>query len=471
MNVMKTESPEINFALSSRRSSEKKEDEIPEIAKEYIHKKKDIIPPIGIAHPELVESFMKNMEDEEKILRDVKDLEEYHKENPFQTAKREALSHGARFLEGLLGGVGSFLNALSGEAYFDDKGELLKSAKMLPSSEELHEFTKEKTGKYLEPKEKLAKDTQEAVGTMGEIASFPGSVWSKIMFPVVGQFMKSFVKGETGSESKGELAKMGTMMGLTIANIGNAPQFARRAYNEAINMIPQGTRISASPTIKAFQDLKNQSWFKTGRTVSKGPAMDEITRIENLIQNGTSDAHDLMQARRDINEARKRLGAFNYEPGIDKASARRHLDQVDDAVRSSLESYGKNQNPEWLKSYNRANQAYAVTQRSRQIQDVIQSNPLTKPLQSEAAKTLFHVGGASAILHAPAVLAGAAPIAGIAKGTQILNRMIKSPILRNYYTKVLIEAAANNIPEMHKALEKFDKEAKKMESLRNQKDK
>lgn len=458
-------SNELDFAKQSVRKPAKS-NEIPEIALEVKHKRENIIPPVGIAHPDLVESFQKNMEDEEKILKDVKDLEKYHKENPYQTTKREVLSHGARLLEGLGGSIGGLLNALSGEAYFDDKGELLPEdkVKMLPNASELHEFTKEKTGKYLEPKSELSKNTQEAATDIGGSLPIPGlSAFAKLLIPAAGQSGKALVKHQGGTETQGDIAKLGIMGFLSLANIGNAPQMARRAYNEAMNMVPQGTLISAQPTERALQTIRNQSWFRTGRTTAKGPAFDEINRIEATINNGAIDAHDAMQIRRDINEAKKKLGAFNYEPGIDKATARRHLDQVDNAMRDSLNQYGNTQNPRWLDQYNRANEAYAVTQRSRQIQDVIAANPYTKPLQSDMAKTLFHLGGASAISQAPAVLTAAAPVAGIAKGVQIMNRMIRSPLLRNYYIRVIAEASSGNIPAMQNAIHRFDMEAKKLE--------
>jgi len=253
------------------------------------------------------------------------------------------------------------------------------------------------------------------------------------------------------------------MMTSTIANIGNAPQMARNAYNQVVNMIPQGTRMSTRGLQTAINNLRNQPWYRTGRNATKGPAFDELNRIENAIQHGSMDVHDAMQIRRDINNARKRLGAFNYEPGIDKAQARNHLNQVDDLLREGIESYGQANNPQWLRNYERANQAYAVTQRSRQLQDYIQSSALGKMVQSNTAKTLFHLGGASALSQAPALIAGAIPVAAGAKGIQIINRMIRSPVLRNHYMQVLTQAAAQNSGAMNRALQKFDKEALKFE--------
>lgn len=428
------------------------------------HTKDNIIPPIGIADPKLVESFMKHPEDEDKILRDVADLEAYHKENILDTSVREGKSYGLRALEGLGGSIGAMMNALSGEAYFDDNGELLKTeVPMLPSAGKLREFTKEQTGEKYEPKTEFAKESHEAVTDIGAMAPFPGGMLSKLLLPVMGQGVKVLAKNQGATESQADMIKLTFMMGSTIGNIGNAPRFARQAYNEAINMIPQGTRMSTRAIQNGLGNIRNRPWFRTGRTTSKGPAMDEIQRIENAMQHGSMDVHDAMQIRRDINEARKKLGAFNYEPGIDKAAARRYLDEVDEVLSDGLSQYGRQNNPQWLHQYERANQAYAVTQRSRQLQDYIQSNALTKPLQSQTAKTLFHLGGASAITQVPAILGAAAPVAAGAKGIQIMNRMFRSPVLRNHYFDVLRQASLQNAGAMNRALQKFDIESKKLE--------
>ena len=98
---------------------EEEQDQIQENSGIKPHQTENIIPPIGIAKPELVDSFMENIGDEEKILQDIKDITDYHNENKFETAEREAKSYGLRALEGLGGTVGGLLNALSGVASTD----------------------------------------------------------------------------------------------------------------------------------------------------------------------------------------------------------------------------------------------------------------------------------------------------------------------------------------------------------------
>jgi hypothetical protein len=428
------------------------------------HTQENIIPPVGIANPELLQSFMSNLGDEEKIMRDIKNVEEYHRENPLQTAEREVKSYGLRALEGLGGTIGGLMNLLSGEAYFDDKGDLLQSeVPMLPSTHQLREFSKEKTGNKYEPRTEFAKNAHEAATDVGASLPLPGSWFQKLLLPVSGQSVKALVKNQGGNEFQGDMSKLGFMMAATIGNIGNAPQAARNAYNEATQMIPQGTRMATRQVENGLNTIRNRPWFRTGRTASKGPAMEEIQRIENSIQHGSMDVHEAMQIRRDINEARRRLGAFHYEPGMDKAQARRFLDEVDEVMRDGLQGYGSQNNPQWYRAYERANEAYGVTQRSLQLQDFIKNSPVGRTLQSQTAKTLFHLGGASAVIHTPALIFGAAPLATATKGVQVINRMIRSPVLRNHYLDVIRAASAQNAGALNIALTKFDKEAQKLE--------
>lgn len=122
------------------------------------HQQQNIIPPVGIARPEIVDAFLSNIEDEDKIKRDVKDVEDYYKENFLDTTEREVKSYGLRALEGIGGTVGGLLNLLSGEAHFDDSGELLETeVPKFPSAHQLREFTKEKLVKSLSLKMKKLK--------------------------------------------------------------------------------------------------------------------------------------------------------------------------------------------------------------------------------------------------------------------------------------------------------------------------
>ncbi len=428
------------------------------------HKQENIIPPVGIAKPELVESFIENMDDEDKIRKDIEDIESYERETPFETSKREVLSHGASLFHGFVGGLNSFFNAVTPDLELEnEEGDVEKHKPIkLPGPNELREKAKERFGKYLEPKSEFSKASQETAEDIGGAFSTPFiGAWNAILGPIGGQAVKQIIKKSGGSEAAQDIGKLGFMAVSSIANIGNAPKAASEALRQSENMISQGVRFSAQPTENALNKIKNSNWFKTGHTPSKGPAMDEIARIEQRIQNGTIDAHEAMQLRRDINEARRQLGGFQLNKPVNRKQALRYLDEVDDALMQSMNNYGKNINPQWLKQYQLGNEAFRVTQRSQLISDLVAQH--AKPLQSQTAKTLFHLGAASGALHLPTIGTIAAAAAATAKGVQLINRMIRSPVLRNHYQEVLSQASAGNIRAMQRSLEKFDIASKKME--------
>lgn len=428
------------------------------------HKKQNIIPPVGIADPELVDSFLKNMEDEEKILKTIQEVEAYNRETPVDTAKREVLSHAARAGEGFLGGISSFFNMMNpGQTFENEEGipEYFPGIK-LPESQELREITKGKTGKYLEPKNEYTKISQEIGSDIGSMFSTPGLGWmQKLLLPIGGQSVKQLIKASGGSEKSQDIGKLGFMALSTIAGNGNAQRVAGNAMNQAQQMIPRGVRFSSRPTEQALQRIRNSDWFRSGSTPSKASAIAEIERIEQQIQNGSIDAHMAMQLREDVNEARRQLGGFQLNRPVNRRQALAHLDEVDRALLDSMENYGNRVNPNWWNQYQRANEAYRITQRSRLISDFIEQH--ARPLKSDIAKTLFHVGGASAIVNAPLIASAAIPGLAGAKGIQIINRMIRSPVLRNHYIEVMTQAAAGNAAATKKALDKFDAVASKLE--------
>jgi hypothetical protein len=423
--------------------------------------------PVEENNPESIKLPEENVQNDEEIAQDIADAEAYEKETPFESAKRNVLSYGARAAEGFFGGIGSFLNLLTPEL-FEPMEELggktpYEIGARFPGAGDLREFTKSKTGKYLEPKGETSKILQETVSDIGSMFSTPGLAFlSKLALPVGGQITKQVLKKSGASERNQELGKLGFMALASLANLGNARGAAGEALRDAENMIPQGMRFSAQPTEHALANIRRSNWFTTGRTPAKGPAMDEIARIEAQIQNGTIDAHVAMQLRRDINEARRNLGGFQLNPIADRAGARRYLDQVDDALLESFQHYGNNVNPHWLRDYQLANQAWGITQRSRLISDLVEKH--AKPLQSQMAKNLFYAASPVLASSLPSAALAVPGALAIGKTIQIMNRMMHSSVLRSHYLNVIRLTSQGLLPQVVKEIEKFDTEASKMEA-------
>lgn len=448
------------FQYARQTQDEQPEDVAPIFKEIKEHKQSQIIPPIGIADPKIIDAYNQNIANEDEILGHIADIEAYNTETKPQTALREVVSHGARAAEGFLGGVNSLINAFTPIDFENpDVG--------LPNASKLREQTKKYTGNYLEPKNEGGEIGQEIAGDIGSMFSTGGlSAIAKVLLPVGGQLIKQIVKSTGSGETAQDLSKLGFMGLASLANLGNAPRIASQAIRDAEAMIPVGLRISASPTQQALNRIRNSTWFRTGGTASKNPAIAEIQRIEAQIQNGTIDLHTSMQLRKDLNEARKQLGGFQLNQPVDKAQALRHLDEVDQALLQSMENYGQRANPNWWNNYNRANEAYRITQRSRTLSDFVQKHA-SKPLKSETAKILMHVGGGALATQLPTIAVAGLPAVALAKTIQVGNRMIQSPILRNHYLNVLRAAGTGNAQVMNKALQKFDEAALMMEGKAN----
>jgi len=448
-------------------------------------KKENIIPPVGIAKPELVDTFSENIGDDEKILKHIADVEAYAKETLPESAKRQTLAHGARAGEAAAGSIGdtqSLFEMLTGFPYPEREmktreelsefkfptGDLegpTPFAFKSPTTQELREKTKEATGTYLEPKENWQKASQEVASDFGSMVSpIAGELsWAqRLLLPLAGQTVKQSLKSAGVGETGQDIGRLSTIGILSIANLGNARQVAETALNQSRNMIGNNVNAIATPTANALNRLRNQPWFRTGRNATKAPAMDMIQRIEDSIHNGQLNLQDAMQLRIDLNHARRELGGFNVPGNPDRSTALRYLDEVDRALSSSMEHYGTNINPRWWNAYQQANEAFRVTRRSEAISNFL-SSKYGKPLTSEAAKIAFGTGLMHGGIHIPLAGMGVGGVMAAAQSFKVINRMIQSPILRQHYLNVVRAASAGNAQLATKALEKFDKEAAKLE--------
>ena len=424
------------------------------------------------------------IENKEELKQYLDSLEETQQEKPYETLIRQTASHAERAAEGLGGFWGDmqqFLSTLTGtdleEKEIKSKEELsgfrfpgvddLEGSNFsvkLPQTRELRDLSKEQFGQYLEPKTESDKATQEVAQDIGAMFASPGgfSFFQKMLFPVVGQTTKQIAKSLGASEKSQDITKIVSMMGASLFHLGNAQKVAGQAMNEAENIMPQGTLISAKPTEKAFQDLRNSTWYKSGVTLSKKPAIAEIKKIEKKISNGQLDGKMAMQLRKDLNETRRNMGGFEIVKREDKKQALRYLNMVDDALLESMENYGKNVNPHWWDKYNLARQAFSVTKRSIALSEFIHDNA-GKKLISESGKLLFYPAVAMGMGHAPLTTMAAGAGYGAMKSYQIANRVMKSKVLRDHYMHVVLKATKGNSKQLQESIEKFDKVAAKIE--------
>ena len=341
----------------------------------------------------------------------------------------------------------------------------------LPTSEDIREnitkpasehFTGEP--EYLEPKNEYERFAQEFTQDLTALA-LPGSgvqSWmGRIGLSLAGNTAKETAKQMGFSPSTQELAKIGTLGIVSLAQIGNAPKFARDYFQQSKSMIPKGVRFNSQPLQAALHQVKNTQWFRGHSTPSTMAAREMIEAIEKRIQRGSINAHDAMTLRENINELAKNLGAFKVE-GTQRTAHVGHLNEVRDALMEGMEQTIGKQYPSWWNTYQDANAVFGITQRSSALGNFIANN-YAKPVISDAGKILF--GNALARGTAGVAKLGIAG-AGIASGAKVVeltNRMARSKTLRKYYAEVVKSAAKGDSIAMSEALNKFDEYALKEE--------
>lgn len=341
----------------------------------------------------------------------------------------------------------------------------------LPTSQELKENitkpgSKALTGNenYLEPQNPAEKNAQEFTQDIVSLA-LPGSgvqSWTaRLGLALSGQSAKELARQLDFSPSTQELAKMGALGIVSLAQIGNAPQFARQFFQQTKALMPRGVRMNATALQNNLNRIRQSDWF-LGHTIPETRAAREmIDAIQQRINNGTISAREAMTLRENINRMAQSLGAFSVEGGHRGAHVAR-LNEVRDALIDGMEQTLGRAYPNWWHTYQDANAAFAITQRSSALGDYIANN-YAKPVFSEAGKILFGnvlAKGAAGI--AKLGIAGA----GIASGAKIIsltNRMARSETLRNYYSRVIRAASNNDALALSEALQKFDEYALKEE--------
>lgn len=338
-----------------------------------------------------------------------------------------------------------------------------------PTSEEIRQditkpASKAITGEenYLEPKNEAEKFAQEFSQDILRL-SLPGSgaqSWAqRIGLSFAGNSAKEIANQLGYDPSTQELAKFGALGVLSLAQLGNAPRFAREFFNDTKSLMPRGVRFNTQPLQNELAKIKNSQWYKGHPTPSTKAAREMISSIEKRIKTGTLSVQDGMTLRENINELANNLGAFKVS-GTSYGPHVANLNEVRSALIKGMEQTVGKQYPSWWKQYQDANTAFAITQRSGALGNFIAHN-YAKPLLSDAGKVLFGNALAKGAAGVAQLGIAGASIATGAKAITLANRIYQSPTLRRYYADVVQQAARGNVAAMTSALEKFDEAALK----------
>lgn len=373
----------------------------------------------------------------------------------------------SRMLEtvgGLPGDLISFISNITGA----------EPTTKLPTSKDLRTFSEKASLGYTKPKNEFEERGGELAQDIASLA-IPGSqsygLLRNIGIPLVANLAKEGVK-LTGSGEQGQDAtKAALMIGLDLISqrkalsgkvLGDSGKaYAGKLFNEAREAIPENAMVKVGDLPNKIEELE-KIMKRGGSRPSTRAALDKMKELKSDIKNGEIEAINLYEYRPAINELVDELGGFGFSstPAI-KEKAIHNLNQVKSNVIDSLETYGKTENPNFLRPYQAANEAYSTASKSNVISSFLQKrfgsvmkSPLTKALFGiSVPATQIGIGIAS-----PASGVAAIGAKGIYDGGKVLYRVAKSPTLAKYYGKVLAGALSGNTAEVLTNLQLLDKE-------------
>jgi len=263
----------------------------------------------------------------------------------------------------------------------------------------------------------------------------------------------------TGSEEKGELAKSGTMLGLSLFNPTTANAIKSNLYKSADALLPKSATISSSSTMNKFNNLEHTILNNRPRTnlaPSEEFVLKEIDKFKALDQAGQFNVSSLVSQKRSLNEELTKALYTLPDRGT-RARARELASSILGISKDAMEQYGL-QNPQWWKLQSSADQAASAIYKSNFISRALEKVMKGKP---EGFAHLFGVSlpFAGALVSAPS----AAAATGAYLGAKYFTRIVKSPELRKHYAKVVGTAVAENVPEkkLKKEVDDFEKKLNK----------
>ncbi len=186
-------------------------------------------------------------------------------------------------------------------------------SRILPTTSDVEKGFDEMTDNQYQPTEETQPfyEAQQDLTSMFLPGTGPMKAWQRIAAPIVGQLGKQGVKAIGGSEKSQELAKTGLMLGLSLASSADGEKYAGSLMEQAKQLIPPGTMINAKPIENALTRVKGSTWFRGADLPSTQPAKKLLASIEQNIQNGMIEGQMALELRKNANEFRKNLGAFN----------------------------------------------------------------------------------------------------------------------------------------------------------------
>lgn len=224
---------------------------------------------------------------------------------------------------------------------------------------------------------------------------------------------------------------------LSPTRLNGAQKFASSLYSEA-DTLSQGGRIPARNLVTNIQNFIAKL-SRGGPAVSKNAALNQANAIFPKIRRGNIEIKELTEFKKTINEARSSLYLDQNLDKVGKRTAKRNLDEMSKIIDSALDEYGR-RNPQWAKTYRAANEAHGAIANSQKVRNWIGNIIKQHPHATGSALAGALIGHALV----PKALIGTVAGGVALKSGEFIARIMKSPVLRQYYQRAIQEAIKEN---------------------------
>lgn len=268
---------------------------------------------------------------------------------------------------------------------------------------------------------------------------------------------KKLAESLGAEEGTADTVKFGTAFLINLLTNGKGGRrLARDLRTKADSLIPEGDIYENGQILRRkLQNLKAE--FKAGG-ITKLAEQDALKEVDTFLAAiGRGDQitpQDLTRYVDKINEIRFKKVSPDGVMVVKRSPAeRRAMNQVFDVMNEAVTDYGKTQNPDFLEIFSGAQNAYSAGAQAEQLsQNIIKAGISKISAPIKLALGLFG-GGYGGLATAGAEILGKG---ALARSGKIFSELARSPVLREYYAKVIKSAAENNIPALRRDLIKLD---------------
>lgn len=367
-------------------------------------------------------------------------------------------------------GIGAGMRALGMESTPYEESYL---GKILPRSSTLQKGI-EKDVPFIKPKNDAEKFISDLVTDTASIW-MPGKAAKALNMPKSTQFALSPFKSLaistgsnalgygtekfTGSKTKGEAAKYGSMLLFSLFAPGQAEKSINQTYQAAKQMISPNSTHSASKLMNGLNRLESE--ILKGRPRENASAnqkfvLEQIDKFKNLIKKGKVSIEKLTAQKQSFHDDIAKHVYEIQDPKL-RRSTKNLAKQITPIVNETLKDYGKS-NPQWWRLQSDADKAYAARADShfitRKLEDFVGKF-------SPALAHAFGIGLPSVIGKFISPQLGGS-LGALYQTGKIAYQMFKSPLLRKTYGNVLKYALVGNDKALSEELKKLDSQYKKV---------